>query len=151
MKDNKSKTIRNLVIFILAILTMFFVVFLVKQFNKNENNTANNNASSESVESLGVSVKENLIQLIDVRSPEEYAVGHASGAINVPLDQIANGNFTEISKSTPVYLYCKSGNRASEAKIILENAGYEQVINLGGLVDWQTDGGKVCATSRKDC
>jgi phage shock protein E len=38
-------------------------------------------------------------------------------------------------KDLPLYLYCRSGNRSGQAKIILEDMAYIQVINTGGLGD----------------
>jgi phage shock protein E len=81
-------------------------------------------------------------QLIDVRTPEEYAAGHAKGSINIPITTIQNGDLTKISKDKPVYLYCRTGHRAGLVKTILEQNGYKNVTNLGGLADWQKQGGE---------
>lgn len=90
-------------------------------------------------------------QIIDVREPSEYLSGHADNAINVPLGDILNGNFAQIDINKPVYVYCRTGNRAGQAKVALEQAGYKNVINIGGLADWQKQGDKVCSTSSPAC
>lgn len=73
--------------------------------------------------------------IIDVRTPEEYAEGHVEGAINFPLTDLANGALPGQGRSTQITLYCHSGARSEVAKKILENNGYTQVKNGGGLRD----------------
>lgn len=76
--------------------------------------------------------------LIDVRDPEEYATGHADGAISMPVLGILYGNLgvlADIEKSTLIELYCHSGGRAERARKELVKLGYTNVINLGGLKD----------------
>ncbi|WP_066076265.1 rhodanese-like domain-containing protein [Bergeriella denitrificans] len=73
---------------------------------------------------------------IDVRSPEEFAEGHIQGAVNIPVDQIAE-RIRSVSpdKNAPVNLYCRSGRRAEAALQILQKAGYTRVTNHGGYQD----------------
>ncbi|ASK27122.1 rhodanese-like domain-containing protein [Neisseria chenwenguii] len=73
---------------------------------------------------------------IDVRTPEEFAEGHLSGAINVPADQIA-AQIAKISpdKNAPVNLYCRSGRRAEAALQQLKAMGYTNLTNHGGYQD----------------
>ena len=58
---------------------------------------------------LGAKIVAENAQLIDVRTPEEYAAGHAKGSVNIPIETIQNGDLTKISKDKPVYLYCRTG------------------------------------------
>lgn len=77
--------------------------------------------------------------LIDVRTPEEFATGIIAGAINIPVDQIAQ-RLSEIPKDEPVVLYCRSGNRSNQAAQILQGEGYTQIYDLGGIGQWQSEG-----------
>jgi rhodanese-related sulfurtransferase len=52
-----------------------------------------------------------------------------------------DGELPDIEPETSVYVYCKGGARAEEAREILEAAGFTQVVNIGGLVDWVAAGG----------
>jgi phage shock protein E len=72
--------------------------------------------------------------LIDVRTPEEFASGHIEGAINISHDIIGN-NIAEVvpDKSTPIYMYCRSGRRVGVAMEILSGLGYTNMYNLGGF------------------
>ena len=78
-------------------------------------------------------------QLIDVRTPEEFASGHLPNAVNIPLDQLS-GRLSEVSTEEPVVLYCRSGNRSNQAANLLAAEGFTQVLDLGGIVAWEAAG-----------
>lgn len=74
--------------------------------------------------------------LIDVRTPEEYAAGHADGAINIEAGEIAAGNLgmlVDTDRNTLLELYCHSGARAEYVAGILQSFGFANVTNVGGL------------------
>ena len=77
--------------------------------------------------------------LIDVRTPEEFAAGHIAGSVNIPLDQVSR-RLAEFPTDKPVVLYCRSGNRSAQAADLLTNAGYNNLYDLGGIIDWQAQG-----------
>ena len=77
-------------------------------------------------------------QLVDVRTPEEYAAGHLPGAINI--DWLADG-FLEQAKvaldpGRPVLVYCRTGKRSAEASKSLSAAGFQIRNLLGGYAGW---------------
>lgn len=73
------------------------------------------------------------VTLIDVRTPDEFALGALKGAVNIPLDDM-RGRIKEIPTNKPVYLYCGVGLRGYLASNILLQNGYKEVKNLvGGL------------------
>lgn len=72
---------------------------------------------------------------IDVRTPEEFASGHVDGALNIPVSEINAVQEHVADKDTPVVLYCRSGNRAGRALTAMQNMGYTDVVNAGGLQD----------------
>lgn len=82
------------------------------------------------------------VQLIDVRTPGEYAAGYISGARNIDVsdnDFVAEAG-AALDKSRPVAVYCRSGRRSAEAAGMLESMGYA-VTNLeGGIVAWTEEG-----------
>jgi rhodanese-related sulfurtransferase len=79
-------------------------------------------------------------QFIDVRTPEEYAAGHAYRARNIPLDKLMD-NLGVIEKNEPVYLICQTGRRSLEAAKMLNGAGYPQTISIaGGTTAWKEAG-----------
>ena len=71
--------------------------------------------------------------LVDVRSAEEFALGHLDGAVNIPVDDLRD-RMGEIPGDRTVYLYCGVGLRGYLASNILKDNGYKEVYNLvGGL------------------
>lgn len=72
--------------------------------------------------------------LVDVRTPGEFAEGHADKSVNVPVDQIASKAESLWGKKTKLVVVCASGHRAGRAVEELRARGYSDVIN-GGTVD----------------
>lgn len=72
--------------------------------------------------------------LLDVRSQERYAEGHLALSQNLPLENLGQADLPA-DKSTPIYVHCALGIKSKEAKQILEQQGYQEVIDLGGLSD----------------
>jgi rhodanese-related sulfurtransferase len=78
------------------------------------------------------------VQLVDVRTREEYEEGHIPGARNIPHNEIGLHPPTA-DKDEAIVLYCRSGARAKTAKRVLRNLGYSFVTNFGALWDWPWD------------
>lgn len=68
--------------------------------------------------------------LVDVRSPGEFASGSVKGAVNIPLDKIP-GQLSKFKEKKNIIVFCRSGSRSSQAKSILEQNGFQNVINGG--------------------
>jgi len=80
------------------------------------------------------------LQFVDVRQPGEYAAGHASGAINLPLNTLAE-NIERLDPTRLTFVICQTGYRSSLATSLLENAGFETVCNAaGGTSAWIESG-----------
>jgi len=74
------------------------------------------------------------IVIIDVRTLDEWNAGHLATAEHLQLDRVAESIDTVVlNKNQQVYLYCRSGNRSGQAKIIMDSLGYTNVTNAGGL------------------
>lgn len=82
------------------------------------------------------------VQLLDVRTADEFAKGHLEKAINIDVHE---SHFTQLvkerfDKSQPIYLYCRSGKRSMMAAQLLEKEGY-QIVNLkDGILGWMDAG-----------
>jgi rhodanese-related sulfurtransferase len=112
---------------------------------KNEEATAVNQTDSAQTQSGQVceridkekfkaAIKGEKIQLLDVRTPEEFAEGHIDGAVNINFfDADFSSQVTaKLTKDVPVYLYCRSGGRSAKALIVLRDLGYQTVYELEG-------------------
>ena len=72
--------------------------------------------------------------IVDVRTPEEFADGHYPGALNIPHETILDGlNQLGVTADTSVILYCRSGNRSGQAEQVLQQKGFTDARNAGGL------------------
>ena len=75
--------------------------------------------------------------VVDVRSLEEYNEGHIPNAISVPLETIENEAEAKLkNKNDLILVYCRSGRRSREAALKLIEKGYTNVIDFGGIQDW---------------
>lgn len=77
---------------------------------------------------------EKSIRIIDVRTDSEYAEGHLTGAINIPVDGLADSiKEQKLSKETTLIVYCRSGNRSAQAAKTLHELGFPLVFDAGGV------------------
>lgn len=78
--------------------------------------------------------------VIDVRTPVEYDEVHAPSAVNIPLDQVSKDALSAagcVECGQPVYLLCRSGQRATKAAEKLLACGYANpVVITGGTLAW---------------
>lgn len=79
------------------------------------------------------------IEVLDVRTPAEFAEGHIEGATvidyNAPGFEEAVG---KLDRSVPYFVYCHSGNRSAGAVAVMTALGFERLYELdGGIVAWQ--------------
>ena len=76
--------------------------------------------------------------ILDVRRPDEYAEGHIPGAINVPNEEIGTAEIAELPyKSQLILVYCRSGRRSKEAAGKLAKLGYTNIVEFGGIQDYE--------------
>ena len=80
--------------------------------------------------------------IIDVRTPEEFQGGHIDGALNYDWNGNTFGeDIAGISKSSPVFVYCRSGSRSASAADYMTKEGFTSVYTLdGGITAWQNAG-----------
>lgn len=75
--------------------------------------------------------------LVDVRGADEYRRGHIPGSVNLPLPSLSGRKSIGVGKDSPVYVYCLSGARSSQAAAILQRMGYNNVKNIGGIAGYK--------------
>lgn len=105
------------------ILLLVLCMFIICSCSDNRDNPKNEPLTYKEIMETSEYV------IIDVRTKEEYEEGHIKDAINIPYDEI-DDTFKEDKEKT-IFVYCRSGQRASIAAQTLTNMGYN-VINLGG-------------------
>lgn len=111
---------------------LFFVNTVFAQ-NKDKYLLSINDFETKLRENSGVA------QLVDVRTPEEFMRGHLKRAINLNFN---DDNFEDIvkaklDKTRPVFVYCFSGRRSTDAAVFLRDLGYKEVYDMaGGFAKW---------------
>ncbi len=68
--------------------------------------------------------------LVDVRTPGEFLEGHVQGSVNIPLASIPN-QLVKFKNKKNIIVFCRSGARSGQAKTILQQNGFNHVINGG--------------------
>lgn len=77
--------------------------------------------------------------LIDVRESDEFKAGHIPSALSIPLGTINSNNKLLPSKDKTIIVYCYSGSRSKSAAKKLVKLGYNNVYDLGGIMNWPYD------------
>ena len=116
--------------FLLPLLTLFFAC------------QTSENSTLLSAEAFNEQLSAPGIQILDVRTPEEFAEGHLANAVNI---DVQSDGFEAASavlyKDVPVYVYCRKGQRSQEASKRLKAIGFEKIFEMtGGITDWQSKG-----------
>ena len=85
------------------------------------------------------SVANKKVQLIDVRTPDEFKVGHIEYAKNIDFHAVDfTTEFNKLDKDQPVYIYCRSGSRSRKAANKLIEMGFKEIYDLkGGILSYK--------------
>lgn len=153
----KNKVMYMIISVVVALLfiSVVFVLINNKMWNKESNdfitnNILNNSSTDESKNMNSIEVitaeeakllmdKKTDYTLLDVRTKEEYDQGHINGSILISYDQINIDSISNIvpNKDSLILVYCRSGNRSGKAAKILEQLGYTNIKDFGGIIDWK--------------
>ena len=81
------------------------------------------------------------VQLVDVRTPEEFSEGHLENAINIDVTaDDFDAKVANLDKEKPVMVYCKSGGRSAKASARLKELGFKTITDLeGGITNWKSE------------
>lgn len=79
--------------------------------------------------------------IVDVRTPKEFQDGHIDRARNINIqDANFKSEIENLDKSAPVYVYCLSGGRSSDAASQMQAAGFKNIYELdGGMMKWRSE------------
>ena len=97
-----------------------------------------------SVEEFKEFIADSTVQLVDVRTAEEYAAGCIPGSVNIDVLKGHEELATTLDPERPVALYCRSGRRSENAGWVLEKLFFKNVVDLEGgynaWVEYHSDG-----------
>jgi rhodanese-related sulfurtransferase len=82
------------------------------------------------------------VQLVDVRTPEEYKEGYIANSQNIDFNSPTfEKDIEKLDKTKPVILYCKAGGRSLKCSQKLLDAGFIKIYDLeGGITQWKFKG-----------
>ncbi|WP_299337065.1 rhodanese-like domain-containing protein [uncultured Psychroserpens sp.] len=82
------------------------------------------------------------VQLVDVRTPEEYKEGFIKHSQNIDFrSSTFDEDIVKLDKTKPVIVYCKSGKRSAQCSKKLKEAGFVKIYDLkGGITQWKFKG-----------
>ena len=88
-------------------------------------------------------MKNNEVNVVDVRAAEDYAQGHIPGAVNLPKDQWSSLNGLRKDKTNVLYCYSQVCHLAASAGVEFAGKGYPVMELEGGWRWWKEDGFEV--------
>ena len=99
--------------------------------------TTTGNFERLSVEEFKAFIADSTVQLVDVRTAEEYSEGHLPGSVNIDVMKGHEELATVLDPERPVALYCRSGRRSEQAGWVLAKLFFKNVVDLeGGYNSW---------------
>ena len=102
------------------------------------NNQTNTYRQISMDEAVTMMAQESGYIILDVRRPDEFAAGHIPNAINVANETIGMAEIPELpDKDQLIMVYCRSGRRSKEASEKLVKLGYTNIVEFGGIIDWE--------------
>lgn len=108
-------------------------------------NCAAQSGTTVDVTTLQSELSKGNVQLIDVRTPQEWGNGHIEGARHIDwFSEDFKSEVSKLDKDAPVRLYCAAGGRSEEARELLREMGFKNVLDLeGGIGVWKKAGAPV--------
>ena len=90
-------------------------------------------------------LKQDSVQLVDVRTAEEFCEGHIKNAINIDFfSPDFDLKMAALDNSKPLILYCRSGRRSAKSVLKLSDEDYVFIYDLeGGIIQWIFEGNQI--------
>ena len=103
-------------------------------------------------ESDFVEIKDSDYTLIDVRTQDEFDLGHIDSAINLDFySETFQKEILSLPKNEKIVLYCRTNNRSSKTANILKENGFKEISVLeGGITEWVKNGNDINYTTYSD-
>ena len=136
MNTYKNKNILFIVlIFILLIQISFFIQA------KNNDQIIGRLTIKEAYDKIQENKNNPDLVILDVRTRDEFKEGHIENAINIDYySKSLKKNLNKLDKNKTYLVYCRSGSRSAKTVAIMEELGFKEVYNIGGMMDWTAAG-----------
>lgn len=120
-------------------LTLLAIVFAVFTFSCKDKNKSKEITVIPIEEVQQAIDNTESLQLVDVRTLEEFRAGHLPNAKNICVtDDDFQEKVAGLDKDRPIYVYCRSGKRSAKAAKILREMGFTEIYDMdGGILNWE--------------
>lgn len=118
------------------------IAFMVLNYSCKEKEVATSQIEVISPEEMQEISQIEGVQLVDVRTPEEYDEGYIEGFQNIDFfSNTFSQEIEKLDKSKPVIVYCRTGRRSADCAKQLEEKGFVKIYDLeGGIAKWEFEG-----------
>ena len=126
----------------LVVLISFLLATITACSASTQATTSDSGPARVGVAQFATILKEPGVEIIDVRTPEEFADGHIAGAVNIPVQQADFATrIAALDPNATYAVYCRSGNRSQPAVAAMEEAGITNIYELdSGTKGWTAAG-----------
>ena len=124
----------------IIVLAVVAVLTVVAAFNTQDFFRSDNYGDVSVNEGWDLIQENPAMVILDVRTPSEYEESHIEGAINIPVEEIAD-RLGELSANDMFLVYCRTGNRSGTAVGIMEENGFSKIYHMHeGISTWISEG-----------
>lgn len=130
--------LKKLYVIVIMILSLFIISGCSTVVNEGAAKSVENSSVIKiTAKEAKVEIDKGDVIILDVRSKEEYNSGHIENSILIPVNDIEKEAENILKdKEQKILVYCRSGNRSSQASKLLVKMGYTNVYDFGGIKDW---------------
>jgi rhodanese-related sulfurtransferase len=123
---------------------LLLLLLVLSGLSCNQTDAVAQNTKLKPAEFESILTKDKSVQLVDVRTPEEFASGHIEGAVLIDFyDTDFGERIGKLDKNKPVMVYCAAGGRSGSTAEKLNKMGFKKVYDLdGGMRAWRSAGKK---------
>ncbi len=132
----------------LIILVIYILLSSIYLYSDSENN--DNNMKLQTIKKITPSEANELIKknksnpdliILDVRTRKEFGEEHIENAKNLDFySKSFKQNLKEFDKDKTYIIHCRSGARSSKTLIIMQDLGFNEVFDMGGIIQWKKQG-----------
>lgn len=130
--------LKKLYVIVIMILSVFIISGCSTVVKEDvTKSTKNSSVMKMTAKEAKAEIDKGDVIILDVRTNEEYISGHIENSILIPVDEIEKEAENILKdKEEKILVYCRSGNRSSQASKLLVKMGYTNVYDFGGIKDW---------------
>lgn len=130
---------KNVVLLLMIALILIQINFFIQASNKKQ--IIGELSIKEAYNKIHENKNNPNLVILDVRTTEEYAEGHIENSINIDFNAgYFKTKINKLDKNKTYLVYCRTGNRSGKAIKVMEQLGFKEVYNIGGIIDWQREG-----------